>query len=853
VTTSVAFAQNNQPVPDSPEKETSVASVTESDTPSAKPAPKDDDIIVLDSFVVSSSIAPRRALDSAVAVTTIDLERMNAVAPIGLPELIRQLPGVFVTSVSGEGRSNVYARGLPQTGGLVFVGLQQDGMPDISEMQFRNIWQDLLVRPSNFVERVENIRGGTSSVFMNNVPGGIINLISREGSDVRRGELFVGTTDYNQIKVEAWSSGPVAKNTTMAAGISYRRDDGIRDPGYTANKGYVLQGNVIRRFSNGRGFVKLAAKWIEDYTTNITAIPLQNAKSPEAIPGGFPMGSGIIDSPDMRYTVLPNTPLGTIKSDTGKTGPRQATVMGTLEYEIADGWKIQERLKYTNLVYESSTLLTSSVATPVQTLVNQIGAAGGAQYAAARVGSNYSYRMYLPGEGGAQIADPSTMNGNGLAWTMTNNATYSFIENFQNDFRLIKSLPYNGALAIGLYNSWIDMPKAVTINNTMLSELRNNPRRLDLEFVNATTGASLGYATYQGIRQASVASAFRKYSSDQKTFAPFASYEQQFGNWSLDAGVRHQNKRETMVVANKANFNLNPAGSNILALRNAGFPNGTYTTSSYDISDTAWSAGANYRVNSQFSAYGRVTSAYRMPISDDFYTAASTGSSDPGPTNKIYSAEAGVKYATRKLSVFGTLIASQLKDQLFSGLISLPDGSLVERNVLRDTDSYGLELEVIYSPTRNLTFRFVGTEQRSHFANDAFVSDPSSTAAALNINGNRVTNIPERYSTLTTTYRFPETSFGKLSLDASWNYTGNIMVDEANLARVAGYSLFDTGLTLKSRKFTYRFVVKNVFDSDDIVNGDARVARIFADPTAAYVNMRVALPRSIVGSVSYSF
>ncbi|PTY07934.1 hypothetical protein DB347_06850 [Opitutaceae bacterium EW11] len=845
---SLGFAQavssTEEPNPESAAKK---AAATDEATP------KKDELITLDPFVVSSTIAPRRQLDSAAAVTTIDIERMRATAPVGLPELLKQLPGVFVTSVSGEGRSNIYARGLPQTGGLVFVGLQQDGLADLSEMQFRNIWQDLLVRPSNFVERVENVRGGTSSIFMNNVPGGIINLITREGSDVLRGEVLVGTTDYNQIKVEAWSSGPLTSRTTMAAGISYRRDDGIRSPGYTANRGYTLQGNVIHRFANGRGSVKLAAKWVQDYTANITAIPLQNAKDPQAIPGGFPMGAGIIDSADLRYTELPNTPMGPLSFDTGKSGPKLATITGTLEYNLAEGWKLQERLKYTNLVYNSSTMLTSSVATPIQTLVNQIGAAGGAQYAAAKSGANYTYRLYYPGQNGALIADPSTLNGNGLAWTMTNNGTYSFIENFQNDFRVIKTLPNEGALAVGLYNSWLDMPKAVTINNTMLAEIRNNPRRLDLEFVNATTGSSLGYATYQGMRQASVASAFRRYSTDQKTIAPFVSYEQQFGNWSLDAGVRHQKKEETMVVSNRSNYNLNPAGSNILALRNAGFPNGTFTTASYDISATAWSAGANYRINPRLSAYGRVTSAYRMPISDDFYSSAAAGSSDPGPTNKVYSAETGIKYATRKLSIFGTLIASQLKDQLFSGLVSQPDGSLIERNVLRDTDSYGLELEVIYTPIKSLTFRFVGTEQRSEFANDAFVADPNSTTAAINIKGNRVTNIPQRYSTLNATYRLPKTRLGKPTIDFTWNYTGDIMVDEANRAKVDGYSLFDAGVTLKAKKLTYRLVVKNFMDSHAVVNGDARVARLFADPTAAYVNMRVALPRSIVGSVSYSF
>lgn len=808
--------------------------------------------VTLDTFVVSGTIAPRRQLDSAAAITTIDFGQIQAIAPVGLPELIKHIPGIMVNTAGGETRSNVISRGIPATGGFVFVGLQQDGLPDISEMNFRNLFADLMVRSSTFTERVENVRGGTAGIFQNNVPGGIINLISREGTSVRRGEIMFTTTDYNQLKTDAWISGPINDSTTYAAGFNYRQDDGVRSTGYTANKGYIVQGNVKHTFANGRGSLKLSAKWMSDGTTFFMAVPMQNASHPHSIPG-FNARTDTQHSRDLRSLTLPNTPDGNLSHDT--VDPiKLATLSAVFELKLNDNWRLQDRYRYTNyLQAHAGSMLTSGVATPIQSFVNTLAAASGTQFAAAKSGANYSYRLHYPGEGGAVVADPTAMNGNGLAMNLTYSAAYSYIYNNQNDLRLIRTLPNNGAIAFGLYNSWLKMPKARTYNMTMVTEVRNNPRRLDVELLNATTGASLGYATYNGLRQVSTASGYRNYSTDQKDIAPFINIEQPVGNWTLDAGVRHEKKKETLVKAGTKTYNLNVDGANIPALRNAGFSDGVYTPYSYDISATTWTTGANYRFNSRFSAYGRFMSGYRMPISDDFLNNILAGKIDPGPTNRITQLEGGVKYATKKLSVFATLIGSQLRNQVFDGLAAQPDGSLVSASVLRDTDSYGLELEMFYTPLRSLTLHFIGTEQRVSITSDNLITNPANTADVLNIKGNRIRNIPERYLILDASYRFPEFSFGQLSSNLSFEYTGNTPIDEANRAFVPAYSVLNGGLSFKHKKVSCRLTCRNLLGSDALINGDARSSQTFADPTAVYLNARPILPRTLVGSVTYSF
>jgi len=62
-----------------------------------KPAATEEasETVKLEEFVVSGTVAPRRKLESAAAVTTIDFEQIKISVPRGAPELMKLVPGVF--------------------------------------------------------------------------------------------------------------------------------------------------------------------------------------------------------------------------------------------------------------------------------------------------------------------------------------------------------------------------------------------------------------------------------------------------------------------------------------------------------------------------------------------------------------------------------------------------------------------------------------------------------------------------------------------------------------------------------------------------------------------------------------
>jgi len=107
----------------------------ESESPAATEANQSngDETIKMNELVVSGTVAPRRKLESAAAVTTIDFDQIKITAPRGGPDLMKLVPGIYVESAGGEGRANVYTRGIPQAGGYTFAGLQEDGLGVLSE------------------------------------------------------------------------------------------------------------------------------------------------------------------------------------------------------------------------------------------------------------------------------------------------------------------------------------------------------------------------------------------------------------------------------------------------------------------------------------------------------------------------------------------------------------------------------------------------------------------------------------------------------------------------------------------------------------------------------------------------
>jgi len=140
-----------------------------------------DDLMELNTVVVTGSTNPVRKLESSVALTSFGSKAIEQLAPISTADLLKHVPGFLVEASGGEVGNNLFARGIPAAGGYQFVTIEEDGMPvfEDGELQFGNA--DNWIRVDETTSRLEAVRGGSGSIFASNAPGGLINFISKNG------------------------------------------------------------------------------------------------------------------------------------------------------------------------------------------------------------------------------------------------------------------------------------------------------------------------------------------------------------------------------------------------------------------------------------------------------------------------------------------------------------------------------------------------------------------------------------------------------------------------------------------------------------------------------------------------
>ena len=155
--------------------------------------------------VTASRIAtPLGRVSSAVTVITReDIERRH---PASMTDLLRQVPGLHIDQVGGRGGiSSVYLRG----GDPNFVMVLIDGIQVNDPTNSRGgsySFSDLDVES---VERVEILRGPASSVYGSNALGGVINIMTRSGTDHRGVAAHAGAGGHGERRGGGRVSGPL--------------------------------------------------------------------------------------------------------------------------------------------------------------------------------------------------------------------------------------------------------------------------------------------------------------------------------------------------------------------------------------------------------------------------------------------------------------------------------------------------------------------------------------------------------------------------------------------------------------------------------------------------------------------
>lgn len=826
--------------------------------PPASPKPEEE-IIQLNAFVVTGSVNPRTQLESPVAITMLDRGRIDDLGSRNFAELLKAVPGLYAESTGGEAFNNVSVRGIGTTSGYSYEMLYEDGLPVLATNNLRHGLPDAFTRMNTFVDRVEAMRSGTSNIFASQAPLALINLISREGGPTFGGEATLTTSDYGTLRTDLWVSGPLGKNTTFALGGWYRVDDGVRDLGFTANKGGELLGNIKHTFENGRGYIKASFKVHEDRNLFELPMPLTGGAKFRSVPFGPSLKHGTTSaSADQRIFAVQGTPVGDVSFDLADGIYSQMDYLGTeIQYQLADGIKVENRNRYSD-GFRSIDYIFNGVSVPWQNVANAAAGRDPAQFAAGLSGGNYSFRLTYPGQNNlVAAASPAAAAslGNGLGNRKSKQHSDGLITDFQNDLRLIGTFNDDRTTATaGVYYSFLREEQHF-LHSTLLTDVSPEARRVDITILNAATGAPIAPATFNGIFH--VGDQFRNSTGEEREVSPYALIEHKAGPVTLDAGFRYNNTRQVLTREFTAN-NFTTNGSSNPALKNGQFGTGNFENRTNRAHPVAYTGGANYAFSDHLAVYGRYSRGVRTLGITEFADDVVAGRA-ASPSRIITGYEAGVKFGSRQLGVVLTGFYERIKGIQDSQVTLRPDGTLGPTVVaIQRQTSKGVELESIWTPLRGLSLGANGTWQDPKWTDHNLKTQTLSTGQVVvfDEHGLRPERTPKFFGKLMGSYQFPAMELGTLVLNASYQYTGTRPVDRANgpINPLTSYGETQAGISFVTKNgFSFRVTVNNVFDNRGLSEGDPRAGSNVLDPTVSVFNARPIQPRSATASVGYRF
>ncbi|MGH7625732.1 MAG: TonB-dependent receptor, partial [Gemmatimonadaceae bacterium] len=218
------------------------------------------DPLQLQSVVVTGTSTPTENLKASVSVTTLTPRVIEQSAPRSTTEMLRYVPGFTrVESSGGEVNENITMRGIL---GVEYVMFMEDGLPVFPTMHTFFMNADNLFRADENIERMEVVRGGSSSLFGSNTPGAIVNFINKTGGDQFQGTMVATGATEGLARYDLDMNGPIGDDWRFNVGGFYRYDHGVRYPGFPGIRGGQVKANITRQLDNG--YVRFSAKVIND-------------------------------------------------------------------------------------------------------------------------------------------------------------------------------------------------------------------------------------------------------------------------------------------------------------------------------------------------------------------------------------------------------------------------------------------------------------------------------------------------------------------------------------------------------------------------------------------------------------
>ncbi|GAA0643647.1 MAG: TonB-dependent receptor [Sphingomonadales bacterium RIFCSPHIGHO2_01_FULL_65_20] len=673
-----------------------------------------DDSAESDVIVVTAVARGANVLDSSVSVSAIDADQIATTAPRSAAEIFRNIPGIRSESSGGEGNANIAVRGLPiASGGAKFLQLQEDGLPilEFGDITFGN--SDIFLRSDLNIARVEAIRGGSASTFASNSPGGVINMISKTGKGQDGGTIQATLgLDYDEKRFDFDYGGALADDLYFHMGGFVRQGEGPRDIGYDGNRGGQFKINITKEFTGG--FIRFYGKYLDDravaYLPNPVQVTGTNANPNYRNVPGFDISGDSLHSRFFRSALSLNGNNQPQRYDiTAGQRPLVKAFGFEGEFEVADGWTVTNRFRFSDVSGSFASPFPGSVDTAANTATALAGA-----------GSRLVFANGL--QAGQNVP------GNALvASVVLFNTRLNSLDNITNDLRITGDFDIGSGkatLTAGFYKSRQDI-NTDWLWTSHLLEVRGggNAALIDVVAANGQRRSDGGTVAYS-------ASFFgnccrRSYDLQYDTNAPFASLSLEFDKLTLDGSIRYDFGDASgrtfgsdlgggRVGITSFDFNRNGAISPAEA-QTATIPLNAPALVDYSYDYFSYSLGVNYRVSNDLALFARYSkggraNADRILFNNDNVNFVTGDIRSEGiAVDFVKQAEAGIKYRSGGLALYATGFYAETEETNFE--------ATSRQTFDRQFKAHGIELEASYR-TGGFTFSAGGTYTDAEISRD---------------------------------------------------------------------------------------------------------------------------------------
>jgi iron complex outermembrane receptor protein len=572
-----------------------------------------------------------RKLDASFAITNVNEEDIRRFSPKSTADLLKTIPGVWAESSGGVSGANVFVRGFPASGDAPFLTLQIEGAPVYPAPTLSFLENTTLFRIDETVERMEGLRGGPQSVQDNGQPGLTTNFLLKSGGEETEGLVKYSTSDYDLQRFDAVMSGPLGDGLYYMIGGYVTSSPGIRDAGYSSEKGNQFTVKITKELDNGT--LSVYHRATDDHGTWYLPGALN---APEANDNEYTQ----VGTLNRKSTILvgPNGDKRSVNQGDGRGWDGSVTGVN-FDLEINDHWTLSDSLNYTG--GDANTV----------GLVSQGGA------------SNV----------GDLLADPETDPGAVVTGPLTGSITG----------RAIGDSEY-----LQQFGTWEVLKDIESFTNNLALTGSYDKFDLTLGYYTATTSVdefwSLGNQDYYVVEQGGelidgiacnepeVDSCSWNYdidaSGDATSNALYATASYRVMDaLSLDVGVR----REDHEVDYSVDEGLDGVITKFVK---------------YDETETSYTLGANWDIGENQGVFARFSSGVKFPYFDDFRDNfdAFTGGEDL--IKEVTQVEVGYKIGTDNLSAYLTLFGNEVEGDTFVARPGAPAQTFTN-------EAYGLEVD----------------------------------------------------------------------------------------------------------------------------------------------------------------